>query len=73
MVVAAAAEQENQDDDPPAVISAPETVVTHTSYLRNGFVTAVAVHSMLFLRRKKVQTRVLIRTSGRNLQHPKKR
>ena len=53
-VVAAAAEQQDQNDDPPAATVTPGTVVTHSHYLQQGFVTAFAVHSMLFPRPKKV-------------------
>ena len=56
-VVAAAAEEQNQNDDPPAAAVTPRTVVTHSHYLQQGFVTAFAVHSMLFLRSKKVRGR----------------
>ena len=54
-VVAAAAEQQDQNDDPPAATVTPGTVVTHSHYLQQGFVTAFAVHSMLFPRPKKVR------------------
>ena len=55
VAVAAAAEQKDQDNDPPAAVTAPRTVVTHNDYLRDEFVTAFAVHSMLFPRQKKVR------------------
>ena len=55
VVVAAAAEQQNQNDDPPAA-TVTKRVVTHNHYLHQGFVTAFAVHSMLFRRPEKVQS-----------------
>ena len=57
VVIAAAAEEQDQNDDPPAAAVTPRTVVTHNDYLQHGFVTAFAVHSMLFLRAKKVHGR----------------
>jgi hypothetical protein len=54
VAVAAAAEQQNQNDDPPAATVTPR-VVTHSHYLHQGFVTAFAVHSMLFRRSEKVR------------------
>ena len=54
IVVTAAAEQQDQNDDPPAATVTPRTVVTHNHYLQLGFVTAFAVHSMLFRRAEKV-------------------
>ena len=64
VAIAAAAEQEHQNDDPPAAISAPRTVVTHSHYLQHGFVTAFAVHSMLFRRAEKVQPVTVQKPSG---------
>ena len=56
VAVAAAAQQEDQDDDPPAVVPTKEAVtVTHMRYLQIKFVTAFAVHSMLFPHRQKVR------------------
>ena len=54
VAVATAEEQQDQNDDPPAAAVAPRTVVTHSHYLQQGFVTAFAVHSMLFRRAEKV-------------------
>ena len=54
VTVAAAEEQQNQNDDPAAAAITPRTVVTHNCYLQQGFVTAFAVHSMLFRRLQKV-------------------
>jgi hypothetical protein len=53
VAVAAAAEEQNQNDDPPAATVTPR-VVTHKSLPPSEFVTAFAVHSMLFPKRKKV-------------------
>ena len=60
VVAAAAEEEQDQDDDPPAATVTPRTVVTHSHYLQQGFVTAFAVHSMLFLRLKKVRGRIFL-------------
>lgn len=54
VAVAAAAEQQNQNDDPPATVTAPR-ITAHNHYLQKRFVTAFAVHSMLFPLRQKVR------------------